>query len=108
MGYSRRRRLFWLYRDRLAPGGVIALHLSNWHVDLVPAAKAAAKMLGMECTVTSTPPRGFASMSTWAFLSDELLKVPSGVRMVPMEEVPEVKLPTDSCGGLLPFLRIML
>jgi hypothetical protein len=102
------KEAFRLYRDRLLPGGVIALHLSNWHVDLVPAAKAAAKMLRMECTVTSTPPQGFASMSTWAFLSDEPLPAPSGVRVVPLDDVPEVKLPTDSCGGLLPFLRIML
>ena len=31
---------FRLYGERLAPGGVLALHLSNWHMDLVPAAKA--------------------------------------------------------------------
>ncbi len=102
------KEAFRLYRDRLATGGVLALHLSNWHVDLVPAAKAAAAMLGMECVVVSAPPRGFESRSTWAFLSEKGLSLPEGIEAVPLEEVPERRLPSDGCGGLLPFVRIML
>ena len=102
------KEAFRLYRDRLATGGVLALHLSNWHVDLVPAAKAAASMLGMECVVVSAPPRGFESRSTWAFLSEKELSLPEGIEAVPLEEVPERRLPSDGCGGLLPFVRMML
>ena len=99
---------FRLYKDRLAPGGVLALHLSNWHVDLVPAAKAAAAMLGMKCVVTSTPGRGFTSASTWALLSDVEVSLPEGVEEIPLESIREARLPTDGRGGLLPFVRIML
>lgn len=99
---------FRLYRDRLAPGGVLALHLSNWHVDLVPAAKSAAEMLGMACVVVSALPRGFSSQSTWAFLSEKPLALPEGLETVPLGEVPARRLPSDGCGGLLPFVRIML
>ena len=99
---------FRLYRERLADGGTLALHLSNWHVDLVPAAKAAAKLLGMSCQVVSEPANGFSSASTWAFLSERPLPLPPETYAVPLDEVPDMPLPRDYCGGLAPFVRIML
>lgn len=99
---------FRLYKDRLAPGGVLALHLSNWHVDLVPAAKAAAKLLGMDCTVIQSPGAGFAMEAVWAFLRERGTeggaKVPPS-EIVPDGEIRDVVLPTDTRGGLLGFLR---
>ena len=99
---------FLLYRERLAAGGTLALHLSNWHVDLVPAAKAAAILLGLHCQVVTESAKGFSSASTWALLSEYPLELPPGTETVSLDEVPDKELPRDNCGGLLPFVRIML
>jgi len=34
---------FRLYLDRLNPGGILAVHISNWHIDLNPLCKAVAR-----------------------------------------------------------------
>lgn len=99
---------FRLYRERLADGGVLALNLSNWHVDLVPAAKAAARLLGLSCQVVMGKATTFSCASVWAFLSERPLELPPGTETLQMDDVPAMALPRDDCGGLLPFVRIML
>jgi bacterioferritin-associated ferredoxin len=37
------KEAFRLYLDRLNPGGILAVHISNWHIDLNPLCKAVAK-----------------------------------------------------------------
>ncbi len=44
---------FALYLARLAPGGVIAVHLSNQHLDLPPVVGAIARELGVSARVQS-------------------------------------------------------
>jgi hypothetical protein len=41
------REAFVLYRDRLAPGGVVAIHVSNRYLDLEPVVAATAKASGL-------------------------------------------------------------
>ena len=62
---------FDLYRRRLAPGGVIAAHLSNRHVDLAPVVRAQALALGaISLLVESDPdPEAYRYATTWALLT---------------------------------------
>ena len=41
------REAFAIYRDRLAPGGLLALHLTNQNLDLAPVVDALAADLGL-------------------------------------------------------------
>ncbi len=71
-----------IYRKRLAGGGVLAVHLSNRHLDLAPVVAAVAKAHGLGCRVRSdicdaengtplpgTPPGKFRS--TWAVVAED-------------------------------------
>ncbi len=61
-----------LYRRHLAPGGILAFHISNQHVDLEPAIALLARNAGMKAVRVSSPPndeRGEFS-ATWMLLSD--------------------------------------
>lgn len=62
---------FDLYRRRLAPGGVIAAHISNRHVDLAPVVRAQALALGaISLLVESEPdPEAYRYETTWALIT---------------------------------------
>jgi hypothetical protein len=45
---------FDLYRRRLAPGGVLCVHVSNKHVDLAPVVAAAARRLGWRAVLVES------------------------------------------------------
>jgi hypothetical protein len=64
------REAFAMYADRLADGGILAVHISNRFFDLVPVLAAAAKDLGWTAMIGrsqgSTPG---ATASRWAVLS---------------------------------------
>lgn len=47
---------FALYRDRLAPDGVVAVHISNRHLDLRPVVRAAAMRLQWPCLAIDDEP----------------------------------------------------
>ncbi|MEE9602778.1 MAG: fused MFS/spermidine synthase, partial [Thermoguttaceae bacterium] len=42
------RECFQVYQKHLAPGGVLAIHISNRHIDLSPVVRAAAESLQMQ------------------------------------------------------------
>ena len=61
-----------LYRRHLAPGGILAFHISNQHVDLEPAIALLAKAAGMKAQRVYSLPndeRGEFS-ATWMLLTD--------------------------------------
>ena len=62
---------FDLYRRRLAPGGVIAAHISNRHVDLAPVIRAQALALGAISLLTETDPdpEAYRYETTWALIT---------------------------------------
>jgi hypothetical protein len=47
-----------LYRDRLTPDGVIAINISNRHMDLEPLVAAHAAELGLSAWLGTDPVRG--------------------------------------------------
>jgi hypothetical protein len=64
------REAIGVYLDRLAPGGIIVLHLSNRYLDLEPVVAALARERGMAARVgTSTLSGFFFSASTWAVMA---------------------------------------
>ncbi|AGC48434.1 ferrichrome ABC transporter permease [Myxococcus stipitatus DSM 14675] len=60
-----------LYRKHLGPHGVLALHISNVHLDLVPVTLAHARRLGMHATFVFHETQGDALRSNWMLLSQD-------------------------------------
>jgi SAM-dependent methyltransferase len=64
------REAMGVYLDKLAPGGIIALHLSNRYLDLEPVVAALARERGLRARVgTSTLSGFFFSASTWSVVA---------------------------------------
>jgi len=99
-----------LYRNHIVPGGILAFHISNQHVDLEPEIALLAKAAGMKAMRVSNYPndqRGeFAA--TWMLLTDnaEFFTLPgvAGKAHTPVEN-PKVRLWTDDYSSLLPILH---
>ena len=103
------KEAFGMYADSLAEGGVIALHLSNWHMNLWPVVKAAVRELGMKAYGTSSGAvlGEFAAATDWAFLTreDYAPRVPTCCKAVDWSRIDDIEMPTDDKGSLLPLLR---
>ena len=105
---------FDLYRSRLAPGGTIAVHISNRHVDLAPVIRAQALRLDLISLLTVSDPEAerFRYTATWVLLSlnTDLVTDPSLLgRAEPWRgeaaEPAERFLWTDDHSNLLDVLR---
>ena len=100
------KEAFELYRSMLVEGGVIALHLSNWHIDLLPVVKAAAKELGMSRVATygGEVLNEFATETEWAFFYDEKtfkLRAPDCCDQIDFDKVADRPMITDACGSMI-------
>ena len=99
-----------LYRKHLAPGGILAFHISNQHVDLEPPIGLLAKAAGMKAMrVSSFSNDAIGEFSaTWVLLTDNdvFFSQPevSG-RVNQPEERAGLRLWTDDYSSLLPVLR---
>ncbi|MGC1463660.1 MAG: fused MFS/spermidine synthase [Terracidiphilus sp.] len=99
-----------LYKHHLAPGGILAFHISNQHVDLAPEIALlaeAANMKAMRVSSAANSETG-AFSSTWMLLTDnaEFFSLPAVASHVrePVEN-PNVHLWTDDYSSLLALLR---
>jgi spermidine synthase len=64
------REAIGVYLDKLAPGGIVALHLSNRYLDLEPVVAALARERGLAARVGTSQLSGFFfSASTWAVVA---------------------------------------
>jgi hypothetical protein len=101
---------FTLYFDRLAPDGLLAVHVSNWHIDLLPLCKAMAQKMGA-CAygVISVREDSVTAGSIWVFMTRRpfVYRYPGKerVREVDWAQVRDITVPTDEKGSLLPLLR---
>lgn len=95
---------FELYANVLKADGVLALHLSNWHVDLWPVVKAAARHLGWTAYGTYSKGGGdpLAAETAWAFLTrtPRPTEFPFSVREVDWSRVEDQPLLRDDKGSL--------
>jgi SAM-dependent methyltransferase len=99
-----------LYRRHLAPGGILAFHISNGHVDLEPAIALLAQNAGMHAMRFSNlanDDRGEFS-SYWMLLSDNaafFAQPAVAAAGKPSVFKPGLRLWTDDYSSLLPLLR---
>jgi len=98
------------YRRHLAPGGFIAFHISNQHVDLEPAIALLAQSAGMKAMRVSSSAnddRGEFS-AYWVLVTDnaDFFSVSHpGAQPKPAVLKPGLRLWTDDYSSLLPLLR---
>ena len=101
---------FRLYADRLAPDGVLVIHISNWHLDLLPLCKAVGRTLGMTPVGVQADGNDYdlSESTLWVFLTRKPVKVDasgSGADLVDFARVRDIRLPTDDWGGLQSLIR---
>ncbi|MDD2600860.1 MAG: fused MFS/spermidine synthase [Kiritimatiellae bacterium] len=104
------REAFELYLNRLAPDGILAMHVSNWHIDLLPLCKAAAKDLNLvPYGVVGVKENSLSTSAVWVFMTRNKFtyRYPlwSQVREINWEKVRAFNLPTDDCGSLVSLIR---
>lgn len=99
-----------IYRRHLAPGGVLAFHISNRHVDLEPAITLLAESAGMQArTVQSyANDQTGASNATWMLVTDNdafLASREIAGNSRPAKQRAGLRLWTDDYSTLLSLLR---
>lgn len=99
-----------LYRRHLAPGGVLAFHISNRHVDLQPPIALLAQDAGMQAVTIATGARELQGefSATWMLVTAnaDLLKTPEVARAAHRPEtLAGLRLWTDDYSSLLPVLE---
>ena len=104
------REAIEVYQRHLAPGGILAFHVSNQHVDLEPQLGLLAKAAGMQAkTVQSLPDsRRGEFNATWVLLTKNsaFFSLPEAAHNVrETEHRPDVRLWTDDYSSLLPVIR---
>lgn len=101
---------FALYRRHLAPGGIIAFHISNRHVDLEPPIAALAESAGMQArhvyTLANEPKGEYTA--TWMLVTDDaaFFQKPELVAHAFFPETrPGLRPWTDDFSSVLPVLH---
>jgi spermidine synthase len=99
------REAIGIYLDKLAPGGIITLHLSNRYLDLEPVVAALARERGLVARVGTSRLSGFFfSASTWAVMARtdaDLGPLAADVRWPQARARPSVPVWTDDYSSLL-------
>jgi len=105
------REAFRLYFDRLDENGILAVHVSNWHIDLLPLCKAMATELGV-CAygaVAAAQSEALTGGSIWVFMTRRPMayRYPGKekVREVVWSDVRDIDAPADDKGSLLSLVR---
>ena len=101
---------FELYFDRLAPGGYLAVNISNWHMDLRPLLKAMAIRFEAH-TLVYTPNYDVCddTPTVWAVMMKEApvgFKIPKDIRVIDLRKVRDWTLPTDEKGSLVGLIHL--
>jgi SAM-dependent methyltransferase len=105
-----------LYRRNLAPGGIVAFHISNQHVNLGPPIALVAASEGMQARLVSSvvDPNDFSSgqpgefSASWVLVTgnDAFLNQPIVAEHAkPIRHHPGLRVWTDDYSALLPVLR---
>lgn len=99
-----------LYRRHLAPGGILAFHISNQHVNLGPPIALLARSAGMEARLVSSisnkEPGEFSA--TWILVSDNedfFARPELANHSIAPKLRPDLREWTDDYSALLPVLR---
>ena len=99
-----------LYRRHLAPGGILAFHISNQHVNLEPEIDLLAKTAGMQAMRFSSGAREESGeyTATWMLLTDDAdfftLPAVADRAHLPVGNK-RIQVWTDDYSSLLPLIR---
>jgi spermidine synthase len=99
------------YKRQLAPGGVVAFHVSNSYLDLAPEIARVAQAEGMQARVVESlpvPAEG-AYRATWVLVSQDagfFARPEVAAATARIEPKPELRVWTDDYSSLLPVLRL--
>lgn len=100
---------FALYRRHLAPGGIIAVHITNRHLNLVPVVQGLAEHFGLSSRLLSTPEHEEQLIfdADWMLVSENVRFLSSIPVMPTLDpgDLPRVTLWTDHHSSLLPLLK---
>ena len=102
---------FDLYKRHLAPGGVIAVHISNRSVDLIQVVLRQSERLGTSYAIINhNDPQSGRLLSRWMLLTDnrEFLQAPAvyaATRWV--NPNPKLKIWTDDHTNLMSVVRLL-
>jgi spermidine synthase len=101
---------FGLYLKHLSPQGILAVHISNRHLDLVPVVWSLANQFNLSRVLIDDPGNGITTnRSQWVLLarSPSLLTVPQiATRATPMSGYsPHIRLWTDDYNNLFQILH---
>jgi len=98
-----------IYRKHMKPGGIIAFHVTNRYLNLIPVVQQLADAQGMHAVlVYDDTSDGMTSVSDWVLLSDseQALEAPQVSEVaVPIEPRPDLKLWTDDFNNIFQVLR---
>jgi hypothetical protein len=99
-----------LYQRNLAPGGIIAFHISNQHVNLGPPIALVATSAGMQSRLVSSTadlePGEYSASWVLVTENDSFLAQPIvAAHAKPIRPKPGLRLWTDDYSALLPVLR---
>lgn len=101
------REAFELYLNRITTNGVLALHISNWHMDLAPLSKAVAEEFKLHALNVLSDQNGLCLGASWVLLSRTPMSIGTfPVRELDWNQVREIQLPRDEKGSLLHLIRI--
>jgi hypothetical protein len=102
------RESFEIYRRVIAPDGIIAVHVSNRFLRLIPVVRGAADALGMPSVLITEPPdpRTAREANDWVLASDNEAFLKSiADRVTPWRPTEDPVLWTDRRTSLLRVLR---
>ena len=99
-----------LYRQHLAPGGILAFHVSNQYVDLPPEIALLADDVQLTAALIDSPanPAKGAYKSSWVLVTNNTAFLANSTvtqNTVPIDKVPGTRLWTDDYSSLVPLLK---
>lgn len=102
------REAFELYLRRLKPDGILAVHVSNWHMDLLPLCKGIGADLNLFLYGTvSRQDSQIRAGAVWVYMTRRPLSYLTTDNVMPIDwsQIKSFPPPTDEKGSLLPLLR---
>ena len=99
-----------VYRKHLAPGGILAFHVSNQYVNLESEVALLAQSAGLQSRSINSPPDDqsgeFRAIWVLATNREDLFQLPDvALRETIIQPVPGTKVWTDNYSSLLPLVR---
>ena len=98
-----------IYKRHMNPGGVIAFHVTNRYLNLVPVVQSLAEAQGLSSILVRDDTKdGMTSSSDWVLLSDDissLSKQELAMFTTEIEPRPDWRLWTDDFNNLIQVLK---